>query len=313
MSTAEKLRNRAASLQPRIDAKFNPAIAQQNLTPRRCKIAGGMRREGERLQEAQGYLFALANAHEAGTCPHILARLNNAQHLLDLANQWMREPSARLVKAGITTSVQLAEAKAALKSMGGTPEEPDPRDKLIRQSVEELVGQKIPGFFPTPPDVIADLLIQANLSSGLSVLEPSAGKGDISDALRTQGFEPDVIELNYRLDTILRLKGYNVLGMDFLATRGSWDRVIMNPPFEDGQDIDHVRHAYDHCLAPGGIVVSVVSAGPFHRNDKKATEFRAWLAGLGAESYRNEVEAFKKAFRSTSVATYVVVIRKPLS
>jgi hypothetical protein len=50
----------------------------------------------------------------------------------------------------------------------------------------------------------------------------------------------------------------------------------MNPPFEKGQDIEHVRHAYDQ-LKPGGRVVAIMSEGPFFRSDKKATEFRDWL------------------------------------
>ncbi len=44
---------------------------------------------------------------------------------------------------------------------------------------------------------------------------------------------------------------------DFLEHRGEYDRVLMNPPFEHGQDMDHVRHAYE-LLASGGRIVSIV-------------------------------------------------------
>src|SRR4051812_34975845 len=37
----------------------------------------------------------------------------------------------------------------------------------------------VPGFFPTPPAVVAAMLEYADLRPGLTVLEPSAGKGDL--------------------------------------------------------------------------------------------------------------------------------------
>jgi len=48
-----------------------------------------------------------------------------------------------------------------------------------------------------------------------------------------------------RLRKILEVKGFNVVGNDFLEHKKSYDRIVMNPPFENFQDIDHVRHAYD--------------------------------------------------------------------
>jgi 16S rRNA G1207 methylase RsmC len=50
----------------------------------------------------------------------------------------------------------------------------------------------------------------------------------------------------------------------------------MNPPFSNGQDIDHVRHAFD-LLADGGRLIAIMSEGTFYRSDKKAVNFRAWL------------------------------------
>src|SRR3546814_11539820 len=46
----------------------------------------------------------------------------------------------------------------------------------------------------------------------------------------------------------------SVFAMDLLALTpdliGSFDRIIMNPPFYRGRDIDHVNHAIEF-LAPG--------------------------------------------------------------
>ena len=92
-----------------------------------------------------------------------------------------------------------------------------------------------------------------------------------------------VIEINPTLRDLLETKGYNVVDCDFLEHTGEYDRIVMNPPFEKGQDIDHVRHAYE-LLKPGGKLVAIMSEGSFYRGDKKATEFREWLEEVGGTS-----------------------------
>ena len=37
-------------------------------------------------------------------------------------------------------------------------------------------------LFPTPRPVIEQMLARANIQPGMTILEPSAGKGDIADA-----------------------------------------------------------------------------------------------------------------------------------
>ena len=81
----------------------------------------------------------------------------------------------------------------------------------------------------------------------------------------------------------------------------------MNPPFEQGQDIEHVRHAFDW-LATGGHLVAVMSNGSFFREDKKATAFRDWLAYVRGESYPLPEDSFKES--GTGVRTRLAVIAK---
>ena len=157
------------------------------------------------------------------------------------------------------------------------------------------------------------MLDLAEIAPDHRVLEPSAGKGDILDMLRTH--HPDAavtaIEINGTLFDILEAKDHQVERGDFLEHRGEYDRVVMNPPFANGADIDHIRHAFDQ-LAPGGRVVSVMSAGPFFRPDRKASEFREWLDDLGGESEQLPDDAFRgvEAFRETGVRTRVVWVDK---
>lgn len=59
-----------------------------------------------------------------------------------------------------------------------------------------------------------------------------------------------------------------------------YDRILMNPPFSDGRDIQHVRHAYT-LLKPGGRIVALMGESAFTNQNKRATEFREWLESVG--------------------------------
>ncbi len=85
----------------------------------------------------------------------------------------------------------------------------------------------------------------------------------------------------------------------------------MNPPFENGQEIEHVQHGFEQ-LAGGGRLVSVMSVGPFFRTDKKAEQFRTWLQDLDHDIEDLPEDAFKgvEAFRQTGVRTKLLTITK---
>src|SRR5207245_11261486 len=88
------------------------------------------------------------------------------------------------------------------------------------------------------------------------------------------------------LRQILRLKSYELMDAgDFLEVdcRPGFDRVAMNPPFEHGQDIDHVRHALS-MLKPGGRIVATMREGAFFRTDRKTSGFRDGFDEVGGEA-----------------------------
>ena len=175
------------------------------------------------------------------------------------------------------------------------------------------------GFFVTPPgvaDVVANL---AGLKEGMRVLEPSAGTGALVNAClaRVPSLEISCVELQYTLAAGLRLKyetrrnpKHTVVEGDFLTQRAealgvrtSFDRVVMNPPFARGQDVDHVTHALEF-LRPGGRLVSIMSAGVEFRQDRRYAEFRA----LGPKIERLPELSFRAS--GTDVSTVVVVLEK---
>jgi protein-L-isoaspartate O-methyltransferase len=187
----------------------------------------------------------------------------------------------------------------------------------IKERMRSLVGVKIDGYFPTPPEVIAKMIDVAELQPGMFVLEPSAGSGHIMDALHEAGVamdEMECFEINGTLRQILVDKGYAVRGTDFTeyaAEAGRCDRVMMNPPFEDYADISHVVRAFEW-LKPGGRLVAITSEGPFFRNDKRSEAFRQWLEAQGGTSEKLETGAFMQSDRPTGVQTRLVVIDKSL-
>jgi hypothetical protein len=189
----------------------------------------------------------------------------------------------------------------------------DPREALadMLDSGEATVVKD--GWFPTPRAVVERMLELVPVGPEDVILEPSAGEGHIAKVIwELPGIAPwhvMCIERDaVRAETCWRKALYTECG-DFLAYPPDpfFTRVYMNPPFESGQDIDHVRHAYDF-LAPGGALVAVMSEGPFYRGDKKATAFREWLTDVGGESHPLPADSFKES--GTGVNTRLVVIHK---
>jgi len=215
----------------------------------------------------------------------------------------------RIRRANIHTVHELRAALRELIPHLVRPREDDPITKLIGA----LRGRKIPGFFPTSnPDLLERILHEAQIADGHTVLEPSAGIGHIADAVRAHAdVELKLVEFNSDLIEVLAAKGYDPVHGNFLELHFPADRIVMNPPFEKGQDIDHVRHAHG-MLNAGGRLVSIMSEGPFFREDSKSIAFREWLESHAGTSEKLPNDSFKgvEAFRETGVRTRLVVIHK---
>ena len=108
----------------------------------------------------------------------------------------------------------------------------------------------------TPPEVAARMVNYLELSADLSVLEPSAGTGNIIDAL--DGHKNiTAVELNYSLCKILRnrIEPIQQCFLEYSTEPRSFDRVIMNPPFNK---IKSHMNAAISCLGASGLLVALV-------------------------------------------------------
>ena len=172
------------------------------------------------------------------------------------------------------------------------------------------------GFFPTPKSVISEMLDHAEIDSGHSVLEPSAGLGHILDAV-TERHGSDVtqhgVEQSHELAEHIKSKGHSVDHGDFLEHTGQYDRVLMNPPFEKDQAIDHVRHAFEQ-LKPGGKLVAVVPGNErlYSEGKGKRSDFHGWASTHGDfHELPDNAFAGDDSVRKTGVKTSLLVMRKP--
>lgn len=140
-------------------------------------------------------------------------------------------------------------------------------------------------FYPTPQRLVNRMIAKVNGNPD-NVLEPSAGKGDIINALcasrlRLNKKKCYAIENNETLQATLRGMGIKVIDSDFLTYSGrdKFDLIIANPPFDAG-DL-HLLKALD--IMYRGEIIFLINAETLknpYTNTRK--ELAARLAKLGA-------------------------------
>lgn len=186
----------------------------------------------------------------------------------------------RLAKMGISTPEQLRAACREFLQYRSVKQAVNKAVELERA----LIGKKVGiDFFPTPKALARRMVQIANVRAGQLGAEPQAGNGNIAEAIREAGVEPEVCEISSQLRDILVAKKFNVVGWDFLDLEDKqYDFIIANPPFGNNADITHTRHAYS-LLADKGVLVTIVGEGAFFRTGSTETLFRQWLDEIGAD------------------------------
>lgn len=215
-------------------------------------------------------------------------------------------------------AVEAQPAEPRHRELQYTPA-PEPEAGTLAAKIETLkaavnAGIKpvsAPQLFPTPA-ALADRMVQlADIRPGMDILEPSAGTGAIVDAVRrvpNHGCVVTAVEVSYALAE--RLATFDCLGRDhvhnadFLECNGNlgysyFDRVIMNPPFANGDDIRHIQHAVKF-LKPGGRLVAICAGGP--RQAEKLRPLSTTWEPLPAGTFEES---------GTGVATVLLTINAP--
>lgn len=176
-------------------------------------------------------------------------------------------------------------------------------------------------FYPTPEKLANKMLDGIDWDFVQTVLEPSAGKGNLIKAAiqkhkhsqrsyRVNELDIDCIELDQNLQHILKGEGYRVIADDFLKyeTYKRYDLILMNPPFSEGDK--HLLKALK-MQRRGGSIVCLLNAemikNPYSNNRRELNKV--------LNNYHAQIEyvshAFKSAERKTDVEIAVIKIAIP--
>ena len=175
----------------------------------------------------------------------------------------------------------------------------------LREGVQVVVA---PLLYLTPASIAEQMIRLADIEPGMHVLEPSAGTGALLDAVRrnTHGVVTTAVELDAQLAARLRMHCDDVRQADFLQCGqelGKFHRVLMNPPFNGGCDIAHIKHAYS-MLKPGGVLVAICADGP-----RQNAQLRPLAVSTGGCWETLPAGSFLPA--QTNVNTALLVMRAP--
>ena len=170
----------------------------------------------------------------------------------------------------------------------------------------------IDAFF-TPPEVIQFMTRHINISRGMIALEPSAGIGNIAKFMVGQGVTVDCIE-NHEpyYKQLFESNLYRSVNLsDFLQVDPNhnciYDLIMMNPPFSNKSDIDHVIHAMKF-LRTGGQLVSVMLPSFNFRSNTKSILFKDVIARNQGIVEKLPPGSFKK--EGTEIETVTVTLIK---
>lgn len=188
-------------------------------------------------------------------------------------------------------------------------------------------------FYPTPEPLAKKLLEGVDWGYVESVLEPSAGKGDLAKVCAGlikqagyNGYYPtsdwswdeaikhadiDCVEIDSTLRAVLESDGFRVVHDDFLTfeTQKHYHLIAMNPPFDQGAA--HLLKALE-MVKGGGMVRCILNAETLrnpHTNERRRLARLLIENNATVEYVQN---AFCDAERSTDVEIALVSVDVPI-
>lgn len=169
-------------------------------------------------------------------------------------------------------------------------------------------------LYPTPEHLINKMLSGLDFDRIKSILEPSAGKGDIVEQIKKKEkpesynrykvtYDIDCVEIDLNLQHILSGKGFRIVHDNFLTydTMKEYDAIIMNPPFDNG--CKHLLKALEMQRRNGGTVVCLLNAETLKN---QCSNDRITLVRLLNE-YNATIEYLQDAFTDSERKTVVEI------
>lgn len=173
----------------------------------------------------------------------------------------------------------------------------------------------------TPPFLIEEMceIIEQNkdISEFDSILEPSAGEGDLIQELFLNRLCFKVhrenilcIELNEEKAKYCADRNYRTIRADFLQHdfhSRKFDIIIAAPPFVNNIDVEHIQKMYQ-LLNPGGIIVTLTSPLWVTNNESHQKTFREFLQTTNYSMKMVADNTFIE--KGKSVPTAILTIKK---
>lgn len=186
--------------------------------------------------------------------------------------------------------------------------------------IDDTKEFKIDNQFYQTPDWLAEKMVNmAGIKCGDKVLEPSAGLGAIAKYIKLKTNNLSLIEPNKDNVHRLRKMGFSVnhTTLEQFYKRKmrcqvlrKYDKIIMNPPFSNERDINHIRLAYD-LLGNGGKIVAIMAENSLYYNRESTREFNRWLVKVNAQVIPLPKNTFKES--GTLVDVVMAIINKNMA
>lgn len=175
----------------------------------------------------------------------------------------------RMQRQGVPAAV-FDEAVRVIEALGGTVNDHGwckfgyPAEEVLQQLHVTgcIPDRQAHQYYPTPEKLAQLVVDAAEIAPDHLVLEPSAGQGHLAAFLPKD--RTTCVEIAPLHCAILEARGHKTIQADFLAWAnaaqpGSFDRIVMNPPFSEGRAELHTQAAAP-LLAPGGRLVAILPA-----------------------------------------------------
>jgi phospholipid N-methyltransferase len=180
-----------------------------------------------------------------------------------------------------STAEEMADQRGRFQALADPASAPRAVSAFNLFQTPETLAQKMAAWLPLEPDS--------------RILEPSAGLGRLYRAVRDLHAGPITL-IEYAPQCCRELydmtsedRQATLKQGDFLAQTpdglGTFDGIIMNPPFKMGRDIRHILHAVDF-LAVGGVLVSLCYDGP--RQQAQLKPIADYWEDLPADTFKSE-------------------------
>ena len=229
-------------------------------------------------------------------------------HIEALQNATVEGNIIKLPPVQLDRDVYL-QVKKSLELIGGKWKSGKVQGFVFEQDPTELLARIADGgecnlkkefqFFATPDKIADHLVALADIRPSDKVVEPSAGRGAIVNAIHRTLLNVTFLE---------KIPNFRLIGRNLLTEcNDNYNVIVANPPFSKNQDIEHIMKM-ESLLCPGGRLVSIASIHWQFAGSKKEMSFRKWLEEHNAEIIPIDHGEFKES--GTMVRACIVRIVK---